>query len=332
MRVMDRPMEGRPEARSVRDAQKGRPAVQAALSRAGVTNLRRIISIKAGGKAELFYATLDLFVDLDPDQAGVHMSRFSEVVEDLAEGLTREAFPDVESLAARMAEQVVKTQEAIRSEVRIRAQTPIVKMTPVTKRPTEQIYTLVGLAGSTRERTRLLVGVEVNGLTACPCAQGLVRDRSAELLVENGFSGDEVDRILSVLPIASHNQRGRGTLLIGSQKRLRAEGLVRIVEESMSSEIYELLKRPDELFVVEKAHRRPRFVEDVVRAILLNVVNAYPDLPEDAFVLARQENFEGIHEHNAFAERYGTLAEIRPEISEQTYAARHTSLDEWLMA
>jgi hypothetical protein len=132
-----------------RDVQRERPAVPVALSRAGVTDLHRIISIKDGGKAELFYATLDLFADLDREQTGVHMSRFSEVVEDLAEGLTSTPFPDIETLARRMAERVLETQEALRAEVRIRAQTPIVRRTPVTQRPTEELYTLVGIAAAT---------------------------------------------------------------------------------------------------------------------------------------------------------------------------------------
>lgn len=319
-----------PGCRVRRDVQRERPAVTAALSRAGVTDLRRIISIQNGEKPELFYATLDLFADLSPEQTGVHMSRFSEVVEDLAEGLTRTPFPDIESLARRMAEQVVETQEALRAEVRIKAQSPIVRTTPVTQRPTEELYTLVGIAAATRRRTRLLVGVEVDGLTVCPCAQGMVREHSIDLLREDGYDEDEAARIVDRLPVASHNQRGRGTLLIGSERRLRAEELVDIVERSMSSEIYELLKRPDELYVVEKAHHNPRFVEDAVREALRLVVERYADLPGDAFVLARQENFEGIHDHNAFAERYGTLDEIRPELAGQAFAVRHTSLDEWL--
>jgi GTP cyclohydrolase-4 len=130
--------------------------------------------------------------------------------------------------------------------------------------------------------------------------------------------------------MASHNQRGRGTLLMGSDQRLRAEDLLRIAEQSMSSEIYELLKRPDELAVVEKAHRNPRFVEDVVRQMLASVCKEYEHLDDDTFVLARQENYEGIHEHNAFAERFGTLAEIRPEIAGRAFARQHTSQSEWL--
>ena len=319
-----------PGCRVQRDTQHERPAVPLALSRAGVTNLRRIIAMKDSGRSELFYATLDLFADLSPEHAGVHMSRFSEVVEGLAEGLTRKPLADIESLARRMAEGVVQTQEALRAEVHIKAQSPITKQTPVTHRPTEQLYTLVGIAAATRTRTRLLVGVEVNGLTVCPCAQDMVRGQSLDTLCENGYSEDEGERILSLLPIASHNQRGKGTLLIGSESRLPAEDLVDIVEQSMSSEIYELLKRPDELYVVDKAHRNPRFVEDVVREMLRRVAEAYPDLSDDCFVLARQENYEGIHEHNAFAERYGTMAEIRPELAGEAFAARHTALGEWL--
>jgi GTP cyclohydrolase-4 len=313
------------QCRPSRDTQQARPAVGVALSRAGVTNLRRIIAMKDGGRSELFYAVLDLYADLSPEQAGVHMSRFSEVVEDLAEGLTRTPFADIESLARRMAEDVVATQGALRAEVHIRAQSPITKITPITQRPTEQL-----IAAATRARTRLLVGIEVNGLTVCPCAQDMVREHSVELLVEEGYGEEEAERIVGLLPMASHNQRGKGTLIVGSDQRLRAEDLLRIAEQSMSSEIYELLKRPDELAVVEKAHRNPRFVEDVVRQMLDGVCSEYGYLDDDTFVLARQENFEGIHEHNAFAERFGTLAEIRPEITGRAFATQHTSQSEWL--
>ena len=82
----------------------------------------------------------------------------------------------------------------------------------------------------------------------------------------------------------------------------------------MSSENYDLLKRPDELFVVEKAHRHARFVEDAVREMLYNVMGMYPDLPDDAYVHARQVNMETIHKHDVFAERGGTAAEIRTEM------------------
>jgi len=98
----------------------------------------------------------------------------------------------------------------------------------------------------------------------------------------------------------------------------------------MSSETYDLLKRPDELFVVTKAHQNPRFVEDVVREMLQNVVDIYPGLPDETFVMAKQINFESIHKHDAIAERSGTLGEIRREISGDELATRYMSLQEWL--
>ena len=326
VRRMDRSL----KLRIDHDVQQSRPNVPVSLSRAGVTNLRRIIQIADGGRGVLFYAELDLFADLNPEQSGVHMSRFSDVVETLVEEISLAPSPDIESLAERLAQQVVQTQGAISSEVHIRAHSPMMKVTPISGKPVEELYTLIGIAASTQDHTKRLVGIETEGMTVCPCAQDMVRSHSKDLLLEEGFSAGDAERIIDVIPMASHNQRGRGTLLIGSKQPVRAENLVHIVEASMSSETYELLKRPDEFFIVNKAHRNPKFVEDVVREMLRNVIEVYPDLPDEAFVLAKQENFEGIHQHNAFAERFGTLTEMRREIVRGEHVLRHTSLAEWL--
>ena len=98
----------------------------------------------------------------------------------------------------------------------------------------------------------------------------------------------------------------------------------------MSSPVYELLKRPDELFVVEHAHLQPRFVEDSVRISIQSALERYVELADDDFLLARQLNFETIHSHEVLAERYGTVGELRSEMYDGTPAARHTELREWL--
>jgi len=313
-----------------RDVQQTVPVTRASLSRAGVTGLHRIIRITRGGQENLFYAEIDLFADLDPQRMGVHMSRFTDVLEEVADQIALEKSPSIETLAERIAHQVVQSQQAIRSEAHIRAVYPMEKIAPVSGKKMQELYTLVGIAVSSQERSRHIVGVEADGMTVCPCAQDMVRDYSRERLLEEGFSKAEVEQVLNAIPIASHNQRGRGTLLIGSDQEVQAEDLVAIIEASMSSETYDLLKRPDELFVVNKAHRNPRFVEDVVREMLQNVVDIYYDLPDTTFVLAKQMNLESIHKHNAFAERYGTLGEIRREILAGQHLIRHTSLQEWL--
>src|SRR5260221_696691 len=145
---------------------------------------------------------------------------------------------------------------------------------------------------------------------------------------------EEVERVVDVAPTATHNQRGIGTLHVGCPEGgpawIDAPELLRIVESSMSSEIYELMKRSDEMSVVVKAHEQPRFVEDCVREMVRQVVEGYPDLPGDAFVMARQENLETIHRHNVIAERYGTLDELRAELASGEHQARHQTMREWL--
>jgi GTP cyclohydrolase I/GTP cyclohydrolase-4 len=136
--------------------------------------------------------------------------------------------------------------------------------------------------------------------------------------------------------VATHNQRGLGTLHIGcpegSDTELEAATLLEIVEDSMSSEIYELMKRSDEAAVVEKAHGRPRFVEDCVREMIRGVADAFGDLRDETFVSARQENLETIHQHNVVAERFGLLGELRDELESGRHLAHHTSMREWLDA
>jgi GTP cyclohydrolase-4 len=204
------------------------------------------------------------------------------------------------------------------------------KIAPISGKKTQELYTLIGMAVSTPRGSRQVVGVEAEGMTVCPCAQEMVRSYSKERLMKEGFSGEQAEQILNVIPIASHNQRGRGTIMIGSEQELEAENLVAMIEASMSAETYDVLKRPDELFMVNKAHRNPRFVEDVVREMIQNILDIYTGLPDSTFVLAKQINMESIHKHNAFAERYGTLGEIRREVTNGEYLPRHTSLQQWL--
>jgi GTP cyclohydrolase IV len=313
-----------------RDVQQSTPAIHLGLSRVGVTDLRRIIRLTQSGQENLFYAEIDLFVDLDPEQMGVHMSRFSDVLEEIVDEITLETSPNIETLAQRIASEVVARQQAIRSEARIEAVYPMEKIAPLSGKKMQELYTLIGIAVSNQHGSKQIVAVEAEGLTVCPCAQEMVREHGRDRLLEAGFSTEQAELALQLIPIASHNQRGRGTLMIGSDQEVRAEELVRIIENAMSSEVYGLLKRPDELFVVNKAHRNPRFVEDVVREMLQNVVEVYSELPDATFVLAKQVNFESIHKHNAFAERYGTIGEIRRQIRDRQRLTRHTTLQEWL--
>jgi len=316
------------------DVQARRPATHMSLTRVGVTNVDKVIRIRANGGEQLFYAEMECFVDLGPNQKGAHMSRFEEVInEAIDEVVLGEAFK-AETLAQHIAERVRDRQDGLRAEVTIAAQYPEHKGAPVSGSATQEIYTLFGAAVASARGTRRLIGVEAHGMTACPCAQELVTARSRERLAADGFSEDEIERVLAAVPVATHNQRGIGRLHVGCPEgcddRIEAETLLRIVESSMSSEIYELMKRSDEVEVVEKAHMHPRFVEDCVREMIRMAVDEFSDLGEDAFLLARQENLETIHRHNVIAERHGLLGELGRELREQVTVPHHVTAREWL--
>jgi GTP cyclohydrolase-4 len=316
------------------DLQAQEPDVRLALSRAGVTGVQKAIRLafrSSGSRAEkLVSAEIDCTVDLDPRQKGVHMSRFPEIfAEAIDEVVIGEALL-VEMLAEHIAQHVVERQQALRAEVKIVARYPVARTTPVTKLATQEMVSLVGIAAASERGLRRIVGVEATGINACPCAQGMVRNHASERLLDAGFDSSDVERILELVPLATHNQRGRGTLFLGTQQEVNAEDLVRIVEGSMSSPVYELLKRPDELFVVEHAHLQPRFVEDSVRVALKTTLDEYPQLADGDFLFSRQVNLETIHNHDVLAERHGTVGELRGELARGEVAQPHTQLREWL--
>jgi GTP cyclohydrolase-4 len=301
------------------DVQARAPRVQVGLSRVGVTGVEKVIHIRN----ELFFARLECFVDLSREQKGAHMSRFEEVVnEAIGEVVLSESPFRAETLAQQIAELVRTRQQAERAEVTIAARYPEHKPAPVSGIQTQEIYTLHGRA--------------VAYAHGCPCAQELIAGRARERLLADGFDEQQIERIFDRVPVATHNQRGLATLQIGCieecVEQIDAAALLAIAESSMSSEIYELMKRADEVAVVEKAHRRPRFVEDCVREMVAGVVREFPQLDGRSFVCARQENLETIHQHNVLAERHGTLAELRNEIETGELPLRQTSLEQWLDA
>ena len=275
----------------------------------GVSGVEKVVRIRD----ELFLARLDCFVDLGHDQKGAHMSRFDEVVnEAIGEVVLSESPFRAETLARHIAELVRERQGAERAEVTIAARYPEHKPAPVSGIQTQEIYTLHGRAVAFEHGTRGTVGVSATGMTACPVragAGGGARARAprrAGLLGRSRSSGSS--RACRWRRTTSAGwRRCRSAAPRSARREIDAATLLEIAEASMSSEIYELMKRSDEVEVVEKAHRRPRFVEDCVREMIAGVVRTFTELDGASFVSARQENLETIHQHNVVAERHGLL-------------------------
>jgi GTP cyclohydrolase-4 len=320
----------------VANRQEDEPDVRLSLNRVGVSSVKHIIRLDVGGEERTFHGDFTMVADLAPDKAGVHMSRFSELLEAATlDVLARTEKPArVEDLTEQIAREIVASQGALRADVRLRAEFGLERWTPVSGKRTEETYTLIGIAHADAQSTRRIVGVEAQGMTACPCAQGMVREHSIRELQDAGFSEADAIRAVDALPVATHNQRGRGAVYIGAEAPfsddIRAEDLVEIVESSMSSETYDLLKRPDEFFIVNKAHHNPKFVEDVVRGILARALDMYADFPDGTYIGASQLNYESIHKHDAFAEAFGLFGEFRRELHDAVHVDVKTDIASWL--
>src|SRR3989442_5863972 len=198
------------------DLQASTPEVPIGLSRAGVTGVQKAVRIGRGAQEKLIAATIDCTVDLDPSQKCVHMSRFPELFEEAIEGVVADDAFLIEDLAEHVAARIVERQDAVVAEVQIHARYPYERTTPVSRLSTQEMVSLIGIAAASRTAVRRIVGVEAVGINACPCAQGLVRGRASERLLDAGFDPGDVERILELVPIATHNQRGHGRRYIGS--------------------------------------------------------------------------------------------------------------------
>ncbi|AEF96679.1 GTP cyclohydrolase MptA [Methanotorris igneus] len=304
------------------DIQATEPDIKVPLTRVGITNLKKLVKIKRKNKRPIILLpTFEVFVDLPSFQKGVHMSRNPEVIEEIIEDAVEKDVYEMETICEEIVKKLFEKHEyATRAEVFMVSDFVLEEKSPVSKKHSQEVCKIMakacGFKDGNKIKIKKLVGAEVVGITACPCAQNLLKEKSIENLKKQGFSDEEIKKIMDSVVIATHNQRGIGTILIEVPEGYNVEILriIDIIKKSMSGEVYELLKRSDEAYVVETAHRNPKFVEDCAREMIKRIVETFDYLPDEARVLVRQVNQESIHRHDAFAERCATLGELRKEL------------------
>lgn len=307
------------------DTQDDSPNIPISLTRVGVTGVKKLLQLERKDKRPIILVpTFDAFVDLPNDQKGVHMSRSPEAISEVMEDVANDKSVEVEIICAEIVNKMMKKHEyAKRVEVSMVTDYMFVKESPVTKNKTQEMAKLIAKAVGVRDdngniKIRKSIGAEVTGMTVCPCAQESVKESDKNKLLE--FLDEETtEKVLNTVTFASHNQRGVGTLLIEVPEKyiVKGEDIINMIESSMSSPVCELLKRPDENAVVMSAHKNPVFVEDCVRNMMEKIVNMYGDFPDDTLITARQENYESIHRHNAYAEKVTTMGELKEELDVQ---------------
>lgn len=306
------------------DVQSSLPEVRINLTRVGVKNVQKLVEVARPGKRPvIFISKFDVFVDLPGSLKGANLSRNFEVIDDVLQQAIDGDVNEIEELCSAVARKLLDRHEyAERTEVRMRSQFMVRRETPVSETSCHEVVNVHARAVAQRNDgnpiIRKSIGAEVTGMTACPCAQNIMKDHALHVLEDLGVEEDKIEAFLEEVPMATHNQRGRGFLCIeiDDDQHISLEKIIKILKDSMSARIYELLKRGDESYVVMEAHKNPRFVEDCVREMARKVIAQFHDLPGDSVVTIKQTNEESIHQHNAYAERKATIAELVAEMDE----------------
>jgi GTP cyclohydrolase-4 len=299
------------------------PDVRINLTRVGVKNVKKLVQVARTEKRPvIFISNFDVYVDLPGSLKGANLSRNFEVIDEVLQQAIDGTVNEIENLCSVVARKLLDHHEyADRTEVLMKSEFMVKRETPVSHTACHEVVKVHARAIARRTFrdpiVRKSIGAEVTGMTACPCAQNIMKDRANHVLTDLGVAQDKIDAFFAEVPMATHNQRGRGFLCIETDddQHVDLEKIICILKESMSAGIYELLKRGDEGAVVLAAHKNPRFVEDCVREMAKKVLAEFDYLSGDSVIIIKQTNEESIHQHDAYAERRATLAELYDELN-----------------
>jgi GTP cyclohydrolase I len=251
---------------ALQDTQSERDDRRLPIDRVGVRSLRFPMRIRdRDGHEQHTVAVVSLAVDLPHQHKGTHMSRFVQVLHAHGQVL------DVKGIAG-MPRELLKKLHAERAHVEFRFPWFRAKPAPVTQSVGLLDYGVIFEVNATSSEIDFVVTVEVPVATLCPCSKA-ISDRGA------------------------HNQRGLVTFAVRFTQPVWIEDLIELVEASASCQLYSVLKRPDEKFVTEAAYDNPVFVEDLVRNVAVRAAKH----PHIKWFKVEAENFESIHNHNAYA-------------------------------
>lgn len=248
------------------DKQSERDYRELRIDKVGVRDLRFPIQVRDKAHAlQNTIATIGMYVDLPKEFKGTHMSRFIEVLHAHGSVVHVENITDIlYAMQARL--------KAATAHLEMEFPFFLVKKAPVSGQESVMDYTARFDATACGREIDFVLTVKAAVTTLCPCSKAIAR-------------------------YGAHNQRGMVTVQIRSRRAIWIEDLIAMVESSASSELYSLLKRQDEKAVTERAYENPVFVEDLVRNVALKL-NAHPDV---TWYKVEAENFESIHNHNAYA-------------------------------
>ncbi len=251
---------------SIADVQNSEDKRQIPINKVGIKDIRHPIRIKDhNGGEQHTIANFNMYVNLPHNFKGTHMSRFVEILNAQETELSVQSFHE-------MLDEMTDKLEAESGHIEMRFSYFVNKQAPVSKVESLLDYDVTLIGEKIKQHTIMKIKVVVPVTSLCPCSK-------------------------KISDYGAHNQRSHVTVQISTKKFIWIEEIIELVESQASCELYGLLKRPDEKYVTEKAYNNPKFVEDIVRDIAMQLNQ---DQRIEAYIV-ESENFESIHNHSAYA-------------------------------
>ena len=299
-----------------------------ALDKVGITNVLKKIEIIRNNFKIYINGSISAYIFLPETQRGIHMSRSAESIENVINHVAFQPVQTIEEFCSRICSALLK-QHAYTN----RAEVELVGTLILSSKPTErdeiqqayEVYSkvILNITQEGKQKYDVYVGIWAEGMTACPCAQEMSKEYAIELIKsrpELKISEEQINKIVNLIPIASHNQRAKAQIIIGNHDTttnfIDLLELIKVIELSMSGKIQSILKRPEEAELVRMAHLKPVFAEDVARNIAVKLSSKkFAQIPDDYTISIKVISYESIHHHDVYCELNTTFKEIREKFN-----------------
>ena len=296
----------------------------------GVVDLEKKVEIVQMNKKYSFYPKISAYIGLPAEQRGVHMSRTSETIEEVINEAIYKPTPTIELVGDRIVKKLMDRHPyTSKAEVKLEGKI-IVQLRENHERNIQKSYEINSLVKAIRTSTgeidyTYLIGVSAVGMTVCPCAKEMSQEYAEEIIKTRkdiNISQEDIDKLINLLPFASHNQRSKGTIIVEMKDleihKIDVLDIINVIEESMSGKIQSILKRPDEAELVRIAHLKPLFAEDVIREMAKNfILRGFSNLDDDLNITFKILSMESIHPYNVYACVEITLVELKSALHQK---------------
>jgi MptA/FolE2 family GTP cyclohydrolase len=296
----------------------------------GVVDLEKKVEIVQMNKKYSFYPKISAYIGLPAEQRGAHMSRTSETIEEVINEVIYKPTPTIELVGDRIVKKLLERHPyTSKAEVKLEGKI-IVQLKEDHERNIQKSYEINLLVKAKRVSNGKIdftyyIGASALGMTVCPCAKEMSQEYAEELIKTRkdiNISQEDIDKLINLLPFASHNQRSKGTIIVEMKDleihKIDVLDIINVIEDSMSGKIQSILKRPDEAELVRVAHLNPLFVEDVIREMAKNFVSKdFPQLDDHLNITFKCLTYESIHPYQVFSELEITLGELKNAVHQK---------------